>query len=139
MNIKIIDYGYENLPRRSHPNDAGADVYSLSDISIDAHETVKIPLGFGLELPTGFMALVMPRSGLSAAGVTAELAPVDAGYTGEIHAIVTNNSDEDKFYVAGSRVAQLVVMPIIIPTLVEEHTFDAIPTRDGAGFGSTGV
>ena len=60
MKIKIIDYGYEKLPTRAHYNDAGADVYvclnNRSPIIIHAHETIKIPLGFGLEVPDGYMA-----------------------------------------------------------------------------------
>ena len=47
MKIKIIDYGYENLPNRAHYNDAGADVcacpHNEEQVTIWPYETIKIP------------------------------------------------------------------------------------------------
>lgn len=138
MKIKVIDFGYSKLPERKHYNDAGADVsiclHDKERIAIYPHDTVKIPLGFGLEVPDGYMACVFPRSGLSSRGITCELPPIDSGYRGEIHAIVHNGSDEVQRFNNGDRIGQLVVMPVIMADFVTD--LDA--QRGDNGFGSTG-
>ena len=137
MKIKLIDYGYKNAPMRAHSNDAGADVYSTIEYVLKAHESKKIPLGLGIRLPDGYVAFVCPRSGLSSKGITCELAPIDSGYTGEIHAIVTNNTNEDFVINCDDRIGQLVVMPVIICDFIDEK--EVIENERGAnGFGSTG-
>lgn len=134
MKIKIIDYGYKNLPKRAHYNDAGADVFSLDNVSINPNETKRIPLGFGLELPDGVAAFIGPRSGMSSKGISCELAPIDSGYTGEIHAIVINNTNKKYDIEEGDRIGQLLITPIILSDFINED----IEQRSNNGFGSTG-
>ena len=139
MKIKVIDFGYKNLPNRAHYNDAGADVYACwhtgeDKIVLKPNSSTKIPLGFGLELPDGIGGFVFPRSGLSSKGITCELPPVDSGYRGEIHAIVTNCTSEDFVVNFGDRIGQLVVLPIIVPEFVTELGSD----RGTGAFESTG-
>lgn len=138
MKIKVIDYGYEKLPFRAHENDAGADVHvCFHDREfhwIREGETVKVPLGMGLILPDGYAAYVFPRSGLASKGITCELPPIDSGYRGEIHAIVTNCSKGDFCIKNGDRIGQLVITPVVIA----EFITDDIKQRGDNGFGSTG-
>jgi len=138
MKIKLIEFGGKH-PVRKHLADAGADVYATKDTIIDANSVVKIPLGFGISLPDGYMGLVMPRSSMAVKGLTAEMPPIDSSYTGEINAIITNNTDEDLFVAEGDRIAQLVIVPIIIPDFITEEEFDGHEKRGANGFGSTGV
>ena len=135
MKIKLIDFGYERAPYRAHENDAGADVYVQKDVVIPPHSTVKIPLGFGLELPDGYAAYIFPRSGMASKSIVCELPPIDSGYRGEVHAIVSNVSD--KAYIAEKdyRIGQLVVMPVIIADFI---THD-IKERGSGAFASTGI
>lgn len=143
MKIKVLNFGYENLPKRAHANDAGADVYACikgsedqsGTILLPPNTTVKIPLGLGLVLPDGYAAYVFPRSGLSAKGIVCELPPIDSGYRGEIHAIVTNCSDKVFDIHDGDRIGQLVITPIVIADFVT----DDIEERGSNGFGSTGI
>lgn len=135
MKIKVIDFGYKNLPNRAHDNDAGADVYSMKKLVIYPHTTERVPLGFGLEIPDGYMACVYPRSGLSTKGIVCELPPIDSGYRGEIHAIVSNISDEAYQVEIGDRLGQLVLTPIVIAEFVTETGKE----RGTGAFGSTGV
>lgn len=139
MKIKIIDYGYEHLPNRAHYNDAGADVYACphdeEQVTIWPYETIKIPLGFGLEIPDGYMACVFPRSGLSCKGIVCELPPIDSGYRGEIHAIVSNLSGAKVQINKGDRIGQLVILPVVLADFVS----DLGQERAESGFGSTGI
>lgn len=145
MKIKIINFGGK-LPKRAHYNDAGADVFAnvnevnctkWMDMSIEIKPNTikKVPLGIGLELPDGFVAFVVPRSGMSAKkGIATELVPIDSGYRGEIHAIVYNANPEPVRIHDGDKIAQLVIVPTI---LAEFYTEDQ-KQRDTSAFGSTG-
>lgn len=138
MKIQVIDFGYKNLPKRAHENDAGADVHACFGYDvceIKPHTTTKIPLGLGLVLPDGYMACVYPRSGLSSRGIVCELPPIDSGYRGEIHAIVHNGSDKPFEIKNGDRIGQLVITPVVIADFVIEKGEE----RGANAFGSTGV
>lgn len=134
MKIKLIDYGYTNMPFRAHHNDAGADVYAPETIQIAPHTTVAIGLKFGIQLPDGYMGLIFPRSSMAKAGIVSQLPPIDSGYTGEIHAIVINTTNEVYTIEKNSRVAQLVILPIVIPDFTTEES----KQRGAGAFGSTG-
>lgn len=134
MKIKIIDYGYKNAPKRAHDNDAGMDVYALNRVNVDPGCTRKIPLGFGLELPDGYAAFVCPRSSLAAQGITCELPPVDSGYRGQIHAIITNHSSDTFRINPEDRIGQIVIVPCVICDFVTEKGEE----RGTGAFGSTG-
>lgn len=134
MKIKLIDFGYKHAPCRAHENDAGADVYVNEDYTLMPGTTTKIPLGFGLELPDGYAAYIFPRSGLSSKGIVCELPPIDSGYRGNVHAIVSNVSNEPFNVKSGDRIGQLVVMPVIIADFI---THD-IKERGTGAFASTG-
>lgn len=139
MKVKVIDFGYKKLPLRAHENDAGADVHicfhDRESRYIYPNETIKIPLGIGLVLPDGYMACVYPRSSLASRGIVCELPPIDSGYRGEIHAIVTNCSDITYKINNGDRIGQLVITPVVIADFITED----ISQRGDNGFGSTGA
>lgn len=134
MKIKLIDFGLDYKPFRAHDNDAGADVYSTCDYELRPHETVRIPLHFGVALPDGYVGFVFPRSSLSARGIISQLPPIDSGYRGQIHAVMTNTSDEPYYINVNDRIGQLVILPVVIP----EFTFEDSAERGEGAFGSTG-
>ena len=136
MKIKLIDYGVskEHSPFRPHENDAGADVYVPFDCTLNPGDIIKIPLGFGLEIPDGYAGYVFPRSSLAVKGLVCELPPIDSGYRGEIHAIVSNVSNIRQTIRKDTRVGQLVITPVIIADFV----LDFGAGRGTGAFGSTG-
>ena len=123
MKIKLIDFGLTpgHNPLRVHENDAG--VYMPYDCTIQPGEIVKIPLGFGLILPDGYAGFVFPRSSMAEKGLTCELPPVDSGYRGEIHAIISNVSNKAQTISKDTRVGQLVITPIIIADFVFDYDY----------------
>ena len=60
MKIKLIDFNGP-APVRAHDNDVGADVFSPRDQTIYPGQVYKLPLGFGLELPDGYVPVVIPE------------------------------------------------------------------------------
>lgn len=137
MKIKYLDFGLKEKgfkPVRKHDNDAGIDCPSPIDYTLQPGETYALGLGFGVDLPAGMVAFIFPRSGLSSKGITTSLPPVDAGYKGEIHAVLNNLTDKPYEIKAGDRVGQLVILPCVIADLVD----DIDDSRGTGAFGSTG-
>lgn len=133
MRIKLIDFGGKT-PVRKHYNDAGADIFSPRDQTIYPGQVYSLPLGFGLELPDGFTGFIFPRSSLSAKGIVCELPPIDSGYRGEIHAVVSNVGNDGYDIKEGDRIGQLVILPCMIP----EFTYEDAAERGTGAFGSSG-
>jgi dUTP pyrophosphatase len=63
---------------------------------------------------------------------------VDSDYRGEIQVILVNLGSEAFAVERGSRIAQLVVMPITHAQLLEVEILDSTE-RGAGGFGSTGI
>jgi dUTP pyrophosphatase len=136
MKIKIIKFSDDLIiPSRKHYNDAGADVYSTISVELQPLETIKIPLGFGLELPDNLMGCVYPRSSLAAIGLISHIPPIDSGYRGQIHAIMTNISNKTITINKGDRIAQLIITPVYIADFVTALGDE----RNEGAFGSTGI
>ena len=133
MKIQLIDFGGRS-PERAHANDAGADVFSPRDVVIRPGDICKLPLGFGLKIPDGYAGYIFPRSGLSSQGIVCELPPIDSGYTGEVHAIISNVGNREYEIKSGDKVGQLVIMPVLIPDFIYENW----KKRGIGSFGSTG-
>ena len=101
-----------------------------------------VPTGVSIALPDGYVAFVVPRSGLAAKhGITIVNSPgtVDAGYRGEIRVTVLNTDAEQPFSIeVGDRIAQLIIMPVARARFVPVTTLPG-SHRGESGFGSTGL
>ena len=136
MKIEYIDYGLDEkyLPRKKYANDAGMDVYLKETVILNPHQTVNITLGFGLEVPKGFMMQLIERSSIALRGISTHISPIDSDYTGEIHLIMTNLTDNQIILEEGDRISQLVMIPITYFEIVKEK----IERRETNGLGSSG-
>ncbi|HEY5222903.1 MAG TPA: dUTP diphosphatase [Microbacteriaceae bacterium] len=129
------------VPSYAHPGDAGADLCSNEAAVLAPGERKTLGTGLSVALPEGYLAFVVPRSGLAARhGITIVNSPgtVDAGYRGEIKVTLLNTDAVESYAVAaGDRIAQLVVMPV---SRVRFIPVDELPdsARGASGFGSTG-
>lgn len=135
MRIKLIDFGYTTPPTRMHPNDTGADVYAPGFFECPPHKVTCVPLGFGIEVPAGYTGLIFPRSSMAKAGLICQLPPIDPGYTGQVHAIIANITDETQLITPDQRIGQLVLLPTATPDFDPE----LCELRKAGAFGSTGV
>jgi dUTP pyrophosphatase len=138
--VEVLLHGAEP-PVYAHPGDAGADLVSTQDITLAPGQRATVGTGVSIALPAGYVALVVPRSGLAAKhGITVVNTPgtVDAGYRGEIKVILLNTDASDPYTIAiGDRIAQLLVLPV---TRARFIPVDRLPgtERGVGGFGSTG-
>ena len=130
------------LPKYAHPGDAGADLHAAEALELAPGARALVSTGVSIALPDGFVAFVVPRSGLAVKhGITVVNSPgtVDAGYRGEIKVALLNTDTENGFTIAvGDRIAQLIVMPVTRATFVPVGHLPG-SQRGAGGFGSTGV
>jgi dUTP pyrophosphatase len=131
----------DRIPAYSHPGDAGADLTAAVAVQLAPGARSTVPTGVSIALPDGFVAFVVPRSGLAAKhGITIVNSPgtVDAGYRGEISVTLMNTDSSVPYSVAvGDRIAQLVIMPVSKARFIPVATLPG-SQRGGSGFGSTG-
>ncbi len=129
------------LPTRAHDGDAGLDLYASEPARLGPGERWSVGTGVAVEIPDGHAGLVLPRSGLARKhGIALVNSPglIDAGYRGEIRVLLLNTDPADTFEVEpGSRIAQLVIVPIALAEPVEVETLTESVRGDG-GFGSSG-
>jgi dUTP pyrophosphatase len=129
------------LPLYALPGDAGADIVTAVDVTLQPGERAVLPTGLAIALPEGYAAFVHPRSGLGArVGLGLVNAPgtIDAGYRGEIKVIVINHDRSAPLRLArGERIAQLVVQRV---ERVAFREVSELPesARGSGGHGSTG-
>lgn len=139
--VLLLDEGLE-APRYAYPGDAGLDLRCRADFTLEPFERRAVPCGVAIQLPEGYAALVLPRSGLARRhGISLVNTPglIDSNYRGEITAILVNLDPHQAFSAKrGDRIAQLVVLRVAdaAPVLVGELEDSS---RGDAGFGSSGV
>lgn len=130
------------LPHRAHPEDAGADLYSAEDVTLQPGERALIGTGIAIALPVGTVGLIHPRSGLAAKqGLSIVNTPgtVDAGYRGELKVCLINTDRSEPIVITrGMRIAQLVVQRVELASFQEVDELDET-VRGAGGYGSTGT
>ena len=132
------------LPKRHHHDDAGYDLYSYSQHTVEPRQKKIIPLGIAIEMPECpfkghvYCFRVASRSGLSAKhSIEVGAGVIDAAYRGELHIILHNHSDVEYVISPGDKIAQAMIISVAIPDVVEvESLSDTV--RGSNGFGSTG-
>jgi len=128
-------------PVYAKPGDAGCDLVASESAVLEPGQRRVVPTGTSVALPDGYVAYVMPRSGLAAnhgIGLVNSPGVIDAGYRGEISVVLINTDREASFSIeVGDRIAQLVISPV---AHAHFHPVEKLPgsQRATGGFGSTG-
>lgn len=137
MKIKFIRFSPDaKIPIRKYESDTGADIFMPHSGIVEAHQTVVIPCGFGVDTPNGYTARLQVRTSIAIQGVMIQGCAIDSGYTGEIHIILHNISSRDFRWEKDSRLCYIEVYPTQYPIFVEDEN---ISTREKNAFGSTGI
>lgn len=110
-------------------------------VVLEPGHRATVGTGVSIALPDGYVAFVVPRSGLAMKhGLTIVNSPgtVDAGYRGEIRITLLNTDLAEPYSIAvGDRIAQLIVMPVSRARFIPVETLPG-SQRGTSGFGSTG-
>jgi dUTP pyrophosphatase len=160
LQIKIRRWKKDSiLPKFPKNGDAGADCFingfkkivngskkelkellNSDTFTLQPLERILCQLGFASEIPQGYYAAVVPRSGLALwEGISIVNSPgtIDAGYRNEWAAIVVNLSNKEITLNRGDKICQFIIRKLVDYELetVEELSDSE---RSLGGFGSTG-
>jgi len=131
------------IPEVGTPGSAGVDLRACLDIPVTLApgETILIGTGIAIHLEDpGFCAMILPRSGLGHRGLVLGnlVGLIDSDYQGELKISTWNRGQEPQTIEPGDRIAQMVITPVIQPTLIEVDDFESSSRGEG-GFGHTGT
>jgi len=127
------------MPERGHAEDAGLDLKTPQDVTIQAGGSAAIDTGIHVVIPEGYYGKLESKSGLNVKHNIVSLGGViDSGYEGSIVAKLYNLGNEDFAFHAGDKIVQLVIMPCETPKLIVVDEIESISERGTEGFGSTG-
>lgn len=142
LKVKLLREGAQ-LPKRETVGSAGHDLRACieEDMIIPAGGAVRLPTGIAIEMESAdYVAIIAARSSMAAKyGITMGngIGVIDSDYRGEISILLRNNSNVDFVVHPGDRVAQMLIMPVALPDIVEaDELSDTV--RGAGGFGSTG-
>jgi dUTP pyrophosphatase len=142
MRIEFVRLESEaQAPRYARYGDAGADITTCHNFTLEPGERAIVGTGIAIALPDDHAAFVHPRSGLAAkAGISVVNAPgtIDSGYRGEVKVILINHGYQPYTFTIGERIAQLVIQRYESVEFVEVDYLGETE-RGVNGFGSTGT
>ena len=126
------------IPSYAHPGDVGLDLFSLEEYELKPGERKIFMNGFALEFPEGFAAVIKDKGSLPKNGGIHTMGGVfDAGFRGEYNVMLINLGDKPYQILKVDKIAQLVILPVIIAQLEETDNLSETPRGTGR-FGSTG-
>ena len=133
---------HAKLPTYGTPSSAGADLYVCLEapVAIQPGETAFLPTGLAIAVPEGYVGLVFARSGMACKQGLApanKVGVIDADYRGQVQVALHNHGSQPQTVCDGDRVAQLLVVPVLAPSLEVVEELDET-VRGAGGFGSTG-
>ena len=131
------------LPKYETEGSSGLDLaaHINESIEIKPGSTAIIPTGLAVSIPKNFEIQIRPRSGLAAKNQLSVLntpGTIDADYRGELKVILINLGAKSFLVENGTRIAQMVLCPIVKADLKEVKTLGDTK-RGSGGFGSTGT
>lgn len=138
--IKILNEKAK-VPARATNGAAGYDVVAVSERFDMIHNFVEYGLGFSIEVPEGYEAVIRPRSSISDKDQLLINSPatIDSDYRGEIKLRFKPLRMPARKYKVGDAIAQILIQKVEnvqFEVVTEELTSTA---RDTGSFGSTSI
>ena len=146
VELKILDprIGREfSLPQYATDGSAGLDLLACvaQPVMLAPKQTILLPTGIAIHIANaGYAAKILPRSGLGHKhGIILgnSVGLIDSDYQGELKVSCWNRSENPFEICPGQRIAQLIFVPVMRPSLTVVTAFDESSRGEG-GFGSTG-
>lgn len=128
-------------PIRATTASAGLDLSLAADVTLRNRTITVVELPYKVAIPNGHVGLLALRSSLGARGITIpnSVGVIDSDYRGNLKLPLSLLHDSGPIILrAGERVAQLVLLPVALPTPVEAGVNADETGRGAGGLGSTG-
>lgn len=142
--MTVLKYWCEHEYTLDHGSvhSAGLDLHSPYNISLSYDEGTVLDLGLYVQIPEGYVGLVVPRSSLGRAGLSLDntIGVIDSDYRGEVRLLIRNSDPQTLDIYEGQRIAQLIIVPYFMrkPQRVMFKENLSETDRGTGGFGSTG-
>lgn len=139
MEIKIKKLHPDaKIPKYALPGDAGMDLFSIDDLTIEPGQIGHINTGIAIEIPSGYVGLIWDKGSIGMIHGQKTLGGVfDSNYRGEYTVALANLTEKSFVIEKGSKVAQLLIQKIECPTIIEIETLSESNRGEGR-WGSTG-
>jgi len=141
VKIKYIKTDKESkTPEYKSEEAAGADMYSIEEVTINPSELVMIKTGIATEIPKGYFGMLAPRASFCLKlhlDMPHSVGIIDSDYRGEILVPLRNLGKEKVVIAKGERIAQLIIIPYLKVKYVESKKLNTT-VRGKGRFGSTG-
>ena len=141
MKIETIVLSEDFLPKYQTEGAAAMDLYSSLYYKLFPGESASVRTGVMLHIgDPNVVGIVSLRSGFSKRllRLTNSIGVIDSDYQGEIILNIHNNGNKVQVISRGDRIAQIMFLPILRPTLEQVDQFSSVSKRGVGGFGSTG-
>lgn len=129
------------LPTRAYEGDAGFDLYTTEEMTIQPGEFVDVPVGCSVQFPDQVWGMITGRSStVRKLDLLVTVGIIDTGYRGPLYAGVRSLRTDPYVIKRGERIAQLIPFPNVAMGL-HATPVDALTSsdRNEAGFGSSGA
>lgn len=128
------------LPFRARDTDAGYDLYSIQDATLQPGRATIVRTGIAISAPAGYYYTIEGRSSLWIQGIFPNRGIIDATFCGELVVSLVNTRQESYRVKQGDRIAQLLLHRQLHAhfQLVQDFS-DSYNQRGQLGFGSTGT
>lgn len=139
VKLKIFTTELFRKPVQATPGSAGWDIHAIEEVTIPPRELRMLKTGFGVQVPKGFYAAILPRSSFGKKKIIVTNSPgtIDSDYTGEIMVMLYNLSDDFFYIKEGDRIAQMILQKYDNMEFEVVQEFEETQ-RGSGGFGSTG-
>ena len=144
VDVQILDERIRTqMPAYATAGSAGLDLRACLDEPLTLQPNAWQLIGTGLAVhlaDPGFAAMILPRSGLGHKhGIVLGnlVGLIDSDYQGQLMVSAWNRSPTAYTIEPMERIAQLVIVPVVQPTLCVVDGFTA-SERGAGGYGSTG-
>ena len=127
-----------HMPCYGSTGAAGLDLFAARSITIPSDKFVWVETDVSMAIPEGYVGIVKSRSSMAGKGVYSEAGVIDADYRGHVKIHLRNETPEAVTISAGAKIAQMLLVPVLRPTIVGTSVLDATDRGEG-GFGSTGA
>ena len=138
MPIRVVVGKTGFVPERGTGRAAGLDLKSPAAYTVPARGQLLMNLDIKIATPKGTFGMIASKSSLSAKhSIEVGAGVIDEDYRGDVHVLLYNLSDTDFDIVAGRKIAQIIVIPVLYDDVTPCDALEETE-RNESGFGSTG-
>lgn len=141
--VQKFSGSYYDTPWYQTNGSAGVDLKTTEELILLPNSTKLVPTGLAIHIKSqNVAAVLLPRSGLGhESGIVLGnlVGLIDSDYQGELKVSVWNRSEEVRQIDKGTRICQMVFVPIIKAKFNIVEEFASRTERGEGGLGSTGL